>query len=69
MVFEKHVNSIIRNEIWLLCIVSRGSGKSIIAKWIPSIHPALTLREAIETAKLHNSCGSLNGQHRFVATR
>jgi magnesium chelatase family protein len=36
----------------------------MIAKRIPSILP-LTLREAIETTKVHSICGLLNEEHRF----
>src|SRR6516162_4980679 len=41
----------------------------MIAKRVPSILPPLTLREAIETTKVHSICGLLNDQHRFVTTR
>lgn len=47
-----------------------GAGKSMIAKRIPSIMPAMTLEEAIETTKIHSICGLLlEPGRRFVATR
>jgi len=41
----------------------------MFAKQIPSILPQLTMREAIETTKVHSICGLLNGQYRFVTNR
>lgn len=53
----------------LLLIGPPGSGKSMIAKRIPTILPPLTLEEAIETTKIHSVCGLLSPEHPFVARR
>ncbi len=45
-----------------------GSGKTMLAKRLPSILPDLTLSEALETTKIHSVTGTLNGQP-IIATR
>jgi magnesium chelatase family protein len=53
----------------LLMLGPPGSGKSMIAKRIPSIMPLMTLEEAIETTKIHSICGLLNQEHALVSVR
>jgi len=45
-----------------------GSGKTMLAKRLPTILPDLTLSEALETTKIHSVVGLLNGQA-IIATR
>jgi magnesium chelatase family protein len=57
----------------LLMVGPPGSGKSMLAKRIPSILPAMTLDEALETTRIHSVAGllppgqSLTGQRPFRA--
>ena len=52
----------------LLLVGPPGSGKTMLARRLPTVLPTLTLTEAIETTKVHSVAGSLNGQA-LVATR
>ena len=45
----------------LLLIGSPGSGKSMLAKRLPSILPPMSFEEAVETTKIHSAAGFLPG--------
>ncbi|MGA1846233.1 YifB family Mg chelatase-like AAA ATPase [Deferribacter abyssi] len=53
----------------LLMIGSPGSGKTMIAKRIPSILPEMTLEEIIETTKIHSVAGRLVNKNQIVSKR
>jgi magnesium chelatase family protein len=46
-----------------------GSGKTMLAKRLPSILPPMTLNEALETTKIHSVAGTLNGKSGLVTIR
>ncbi|MGP8329210.1 MAG: YifB family Mg chelatase-like AAA ATPase [Methanosarcinaceae archaeon] len=46
-----------------------GSGKTMLAKRLPSILPPLSLEEALETTKIHSVAGLLQSDSALVSTR
>ena len=52
-----------------LMIGAPGSGKSMLAKRMPSILPAMTFEESIETTNIHSVAGLLDKEHPLVTVR
>ena len=53
----------------LIMIGPPGSGKSMMAKRLPSILPPLSLRESLETTQIHSVAGKLKGNVSLIAQR
>jgi magnesium chelatase family protein len=53
----------------MLLIGPPGSGKSLMARRLPSVLPDMELAEAIETSKIHSIAGLLHRDQALVATR
>lgn len=53
----------------LIMVGPPGSGKSMMAKRIPSILPPLSLGESLETTKIHSVAGKLEKESSLISTR
>lgn len=53
----------------VIMIGAPGSGKSMLAKRLPSILPPLSLNESLETTQVHSIAGSLKSDQSLIATR
>ncbi len=53
----------------LLFVGAPGTGKTMLAKCIPTIMPDMTFKEALETTKIHSVAGSLNDEDGIIFTR
>lgn len=50
-------------------VISKGAGKTMLARRLPSVVPTLTLEEALETTKTHSVAGKLGNNTSLIAKR
>lgn len=53
----------------IIMVGAPGSGKSMLAKRLPTIMPAMTFRESIETTNIHSVCGLVSKDNPLVVKR
>lgn len=53
----------------LLFVGAPGTGKTMLAKCIPTIMPDMTFEEALETTKIHSVCGCLKDNEGIITAR
>jgi magnesium chelatase family protein len=58
-----------RSDHNLLMLGSPGAGKSMLARRLTTLLPAMTLPEAIETTRIHSVAGRTGDRTAFVTTR
>lgn len=53
----------------MIMIGSPGSGKTMLARRLPTILPPMTIEEALETTKIHSVAGKIQNNNSLITTR